>query len=145
MSPDDVLAFETRVIERLKVGVQQAVSPSIASSVDMRVVADETADRLVARLSAYVLGEHLARDVYTTTVDVPASWREHRRRSWRNARSPLLRWWARRRPPRTTPVLVDVRVDRYVSYPDSTIVVDPALGRAAPIEIVRGPDVRGGR
>jgi hypothetical protein len=129
-------------LDVLKVGVAQRMPGAyLASSIVVDQWRDMVINGLVLQLTGHVLGKQLPplkfTESRTVTIDVPASWWQHLKRS------ALGVWGLRRlvalRPPRMRPVTrclqVDVNVSRAAAFPEASLLpADPRLG--APVLIL---------
>jgi hypothetical protein len=124
MNPQAVFRTDRHVLEQRKVGA------TVRQSMEVQVHEDELRNQLEHRLSAYVLADHIADDVFTgtTTSEWPeTTWQMFKSRhesSW------WLGWLVRRRPVRmhTERQTVEIQVSRYLNYPEATLRIE-SLGR----------------
>ena len=115
ISPTARIATERVALELRKVGVTLAVNAMLQRQDDLGFL-----DQLTYRLSSYVLSDHLVSDTATAHAEyeTPASWWQ----AWKQAN---LDYLLRRFPVRTEKhsVPVEVRFDRYATYPRANIAL----------------------
>jgi hypothetical protein len=105
-----------RVLEMQRVTAASRVPAFIAHTARLDV---ERAmlDELVYRLSAFVLADKFVDDVYTVTVNVPASWWQHFKRDC------LPQWWRNRWPVKEEQIRRRVEFMRYNTYPNASFAL----------------------
>lgn len=124
------------VLRTLKLGAVARVGSGVIESMHLDVATDlmgSTGRDLVARLSAHVLAQDVGTRTQTAVTPVewhmPATWWDHCKAT---SQSRLVRWWARRRPPKmltvTQNLSLSVQWAEAAGFPHSEIVADPRLG-----------------
>lgn len=137
--------FRELLLEKVAAGSSLRLNRAVLHNADLRILADETRDQLVAGLHAYVLAEHFADDRYFDSKAVPASWRDARRAARLVSPKRRVRWlhWRDVRKPvalRTLEFAVSVRT--YKSYPEARVGATPDLG---PVRILQMPSISAAR
>lgn len=136
-APDDFITLDRNrhQLEQRKVAVQLALSRDAQMELDE----DFLGNKLLARMTSYVLAEQLVGDTKTIHCtkgyEFPSSpWQFYKQR---HASSWWLGWLVARRPVRTEKHYQDreheVRFERYATYPESTLRA-PELGRPVIME-----------
>lgn len=115
-------SFETVLLERLRVGVQQAVSGELAHSVEVEAYADHITNSMIYQLTAHVLAERLPtetdRQAIPLSYDVPATWWQHWKADHPRA-AKRLRLKPVRMETHTRTVHTAVDISRYWTYPEA--------------------------
>jgi len=120
----------TVILERLRIGAQSALSPSMAHSADFDAIVDPFTGALVARITAAVHAQRIADGTVTVAKEIVHDWPAT---TWqmfkgRHADSWWLAWLVRRRPVVKTCQRREVELTAtwvgHAMFPDSTIVID---------------------
>lgn len=133
-----VIQQKSRTLEWALFGVSRLVNVRVRTTLlpeedpllyDEALLVDEVR-RVRVELETHVLREHIADEVFHSTVEVPATWWDH----WKDDHAPA--WLIRRHPVRLRSIPVDVQVQRFLNYPEATITA-PDFGRAYRFEQLR--------
>lgn len=135
-APVVVAAISKKTMEQLRVEDQRLFPAQVILEANWDLVRSEI-KVMRLKMSAYVLAEKLAQDHYTKARLFPfpsSPWqffKERHKHSW------WLGWLVDRRPVHYVQhsMEVTVNVDRYLAYPQATIL-DPKFGRAIQHEVV---------
>jgi hypothetical protein len=119
-----------RVLNRQRIGTYRVVSRYVLENAELELVENEVGN-LVFQLISEVLTEHITGDSKTVRLDVPASW-------WQNFKETYKDFWGfrlfvKRYPPKMETLENTVTFDRYARYPNADVPVQPLAGLGRPI------------
>lgn len=109
-----------------QVGAQIRLGPYVVDQMRVEERMDHIAHELAYAVRTYVQVQHIADNTYTHVEHFPATWWQH----WKDAHNGrLARWLKKRKPVKYKDVTLRVDIESMAAFPDSSIIVDPKLGR----------------
>lgn len=109
--------FEHRVLEKMRIGLSQRISPAVAASLELDPNGmEQFGTELALRISGFVLGENLGHVEEVARLHTPATWWQH----WKHSHAPA--WFKRRYPVVYQWVLVNYRRDERITYPHARVM-----------------------
>jgi hypothetical protein len=130
MIPLDSVPVKDIVLERLKVGIAQQISPALAANLTVEQQVDFMRN-LVFRMQSEFLGDKLAEDAYEQSIEVPATAWDHVKQDWLPTFTRWFRWKVR-----TRRAVATFRVRDYHAFPESTMVYPRELGQHVKLQMV---------
>lgn len=97
---DKTLTTNSRILHWQRVADQEMVSPSAIERANFTIDDLHLRDLLAARLTAWVLTDHLCERRQTVTLEVPASWWQHFKRDALPKRITKSQWFRKHIPVR---------------------------------------------
>lgn len=134
MDPDEVVAVQQVVLEKLRLGLQQRVGAHVLESARPEFIIDRLSGDMICRLRADVLAEKLppvqVSGQESVTFESPATpfqhWKQKHAEAW------WLVWFVRRWPVRedvtTKTVRMTVDLTKYRSYPQANYILPDDFG-----------------
>lgn len=136
---EEMLPIQAVELVLKQVGAQMHLGPFVVDQMRVEERVDHITQSLAYSVKTFVQTQHIANDYYTHDEEFPTSWWQHWKRDHHGR---IARWIKRRRPVQTKKVTLRVDVESMAAFPDSSIIVDPSLGRPMLWQVVERSVIR---
>jgi hypothetical protein len=131
MPPTDPFETTTHEFDQRKVTMSRTLSLGAftSGSAEMALEQDKAYNELRYRLTAHVLAKHVGKGESTYRVVTPETWWQH----FKATHFP--QWAARRWPVKYRTHVIELEVDRWLTFPEADLRYDPELA-GRPVKVV---------
>lgn len=134
----DMPEVKQLILHRERIATYRVIARYVLDNAEFHAI-ERAAEDMTVELVSEVLRERVVGETQTAELDVPASWWQHFKQTYKDSR--LLRRFVRRYPVKVTTLKKTVTFQRYFHYPNADVVMPPTpLGRPIVYETVGQSD-----